>query len=400
MRGAIAEVEDYARVAVATRSQAGLSGSAVADVIHLLAELIENATTLSPPYTSVRVSGDIVASGFAIEVEDRGLGMGPERMAELNERLASSPEFNPADSDQLGLFVVSQLAKRHGIKVTLKVSPYGGTSAIVLIPRQLVVTEDAFRPALAGEPAAISMAPLADAAPAEPSLAFSELDSLPGLAPKPPIRISGPLRRSEESAAQESAAQESAAQGLVPEAVPGTRPELVLTPRTAPGTRPEPVLRPEPAFDVFAPRHRGQHAAGTTGPGDDGPGLNMLAAPATPMTPVASAPPSGADLGSQDANGDGPGLPRRVRQANLAPQLRADPPQRRVTMAGGGPSSWPTPAEVRRTVSALQRGWQEGRSEHGATPPAPPAPHDDGGPDTGGPDSTTDERAGGEADGT
>ena len=130
MRGAIAEVEDYARVSVATRSQAALAGSAVADVIHLLAELIENATTLSPPYTSVRVSGDTVASGFAIEVEDRGLGMSPQRLAELNERLASPPEFNPSDSEQLGLFVVSQLAKRHGIRVTLKASPYGGTAAI------------------------------------------------------------------------------------------------------------------------------------------------------------------------------------------------------------------------------------------------------------------------------
>ena len=85
MRGAIAEVEDYARVSVATRSQAALTGSAVADVIHLLAELIENATTLSPPYTSVRVAGDTVANGFAIEVEDRGLGIGPTRLAELNE---------------------------------------------------------------------------------------------------------------------------------------------------------------------------------------------------------------------------------------------------------------------------------------------------------------------------
>ena len=156
MRGAIAEVEDYARVSVATRSQAALAGSAVADVIHLLAELVENATTLSPPYTSVRVSGDTVANGFAIEVEDRGLGMSPQRLAELNERLASPPEFNPSDSEQLGLFVVSQLAKRHGIRVTLKASPYGGTSAIVLIPAHLVVTEEAFRAGLPGEqPAAI-----------------------------------------------------------------------------------------------------------------------------------------------------------------------------------------------------------------------------------------------------
>ena len=152
MRGAIAEVEDYARVSVATRSQAALAGSAVADVIHLLAELIENATTLSPPYTSVRVSGDTVASGFAIEVEDRGLGMSPTRLAELNDRLANPPEFNPSDSEQLGLFVVSQLAKRHGIRVTLRASPYGGTAAIVLIPQHLVVTDEAFRAGLPGEP--------------------------------------------------------------------------------------------------------------------------------------------------------------------------------------------------------------------------------------------------------
>ncbi len=154
MRGAIAEVEDYARVSVATRSQAALSGSAVADVIHLLAELIENATTLSPPYTSVRVSGETVANGFAIEVEDRGLGMSEERMAELNERLANPPEFNPSDSEQLGLFVVSQLARRHGIRVTLKASPYGGTEAVVLIPRHLVVAEETLRTSLPGEPAA------------------------------------------------------------------------------------------------------------------------------------------------------------------------------------------------------------------------------------------------------
>ena len=160
MRGAIAEVEDYARVSVATRSQAALTGSAVADVIHLLAELIENATTLSPPYTSVRVSGDTVANGFAIEVEDRGLGMSPPRLAELNDRLANPPEFNPSDSEQLGLFVVSQLAKRHGIRVTLKASPYGGTAAIVLIPHHLVVTEEAFRAGLPGEPASAAMAQL------------------------------------------------------------------------------------------------------------------------------------------------------------------------------------------------------------------------------------------------
>src|SRR5690349_2337611 len=141
MRGAVAEVEDYARVQVTTQAKAALSGSAVTDVIHLLAELIENATSLSPPYTQVRVTGEIVSNGFAIEVEDRGLGMTPERMAELNQRLASPPDVNPANTEQLGLFVVAHLARRHGIGVMLRPSPYGGTTAVVLIPRQLVVDD-------------------------------------------------------------------------------------------------------------------------------------------------------------------------------------------------------------------------------------------------------------------
>ena len=141
MRGAVAEVEDYARVTASTQSKAALSGSAVTDVIHLLAELIENATTLSPPFTQVRVGGESVANGFAIEIEDRGLGLSPQRLAELNNRLANPPDINPANTEQLGLFVVGQLARRHGISVTLRPSPYGGTTAVALIPRVLVVDE-------------------------------------------------------------------------------------------------------------------------------------------------------------------------------------------------------------------------------------------------------------------
>src|SRR5262249_60444300 len=132
---------DYARVVVATQSKASLAGAAVTDVIHLLAELIENATTLSPPFTQVGVTGEMVGNGFAIEVEDRGLGMTPARLAELNERLASPPDINPANTEQLGLSVVGQLARRHGITVTLRPSPYGGTTAVALIPRQLIVDE-------------------------------------------------------------------------------------------------------------------------------------------------------------------------------------------------------------------------------------------------------------------
>ncbi|MFC6895177.1 sensor histidine kinase [Nonomuraea dietziae] len=115
-----------------------LAGPVVGDVIHLIAELIENATVFSPPHTAVTVRGELAAHGFAIEVEDRGLGLSEEELTDLNERLANPPEFDLADSDRLGLFVVARLAARHDIRVTLRGSPYGGTTAIVLIPGELV----------------------------------------------------------------------------------------------------------------------------------------------------------------------------------------------------------------------------------------------------------------------
>ena len=120
-----------------------LVGEAVGDVIHLVAELIENATVYSPSHTTVHVRGEMVANGFVVEVEDRGLGLPPEILAEYNDRLANPPEFDLADSDRLGLFVVGRLAARHDIRVTLRPSPYGGTTAIVLIPLDLISTPEA-----------------------------------------------------------------------------------------------------------------------------------------------------------------------------------------------------------------------------------------------------------------
>ncbi|HEX6519408.1 MAG TPA: nitrate- and nitrite sensing domain-containing protein [Streptosporangiaceae bacterium] len=142
LRGAIGEIEDYVRVDMVTESRDFMPGAAVADVTHLLAELIENATLYSPPNTRVQVRASRVARGYVVEIEDRGLGISGDLLTVLNERLARPPEFDLANSDQLGLFVVSRLAARHGIKVALRASAYGGTAAIVLMPHQLVVSED------------------------------------------------------------------------------------------------------------------------------------------------------------------------------------------------------------------------------------------------------------------
>lgn len=138
VRAAVSEVEDYARVEVRQLPDASVVGAAVADLTHLLAEVIENAAQFSPPHTRVRVTGEPVGNGYAIEVEDRGLGMGKETLAEANRRIEQSEALDLFDSDRLGLFVVSRLAARHGIKVHLRTSPYGGTTAVVLLPTALL----------------------------------------------------------------------------------------------------------------------------------------------------------------------------------------------------------------------------------------------------------------------
>jgi hypothetical protein len=144
LRGAAAEVEDYPRVKVMPPERAALAGTAVADTIHLLAELIENATQYSPPHTPVQLTGHLVPNGFVVEIEDRGLGLSPDALADLNRKLAEPPEFDLSESARLGLLVVGRLAQRHGISVMLRASPYGGTMAIVLIPPSLIeeVPED------------------------------------------------------------------------------------------------------------------------------------------------------------------------------------------------------------------------------------------------------------------
>ena len=143
LRAAAAEVEDYTRVRVVCRTPAALASPAVADVIHMLAEFVENATIFSPPNTEVRVTGELVAKGFAVDIEDRGLGMDDDEFADVNASLANPPLFDPSGSDRFGLFVAAQLARRHGIRAKLRRSDYGGVTAIVLIPLSLVVPANA-----------------------------------------------------------------------------------------------------------------------------------------------------------------------------------------------------------------------------------------------------------------
>ncbi|MFI6484873.1 nitrate- and nitrite sensing domain-containing protein [Nonomuraea sp. NPDC050663] len=155
LAGAAAQVEDYTRVRVYPMPEAGVVGTAVADLMHLFAELVENATSFSAPTNEVSVRGEVVGKGFAVEIEDRGFGMTAEDRDAVNRRLAAQPVFDPASTERLGFAVVGMLAARHGIQVTLKPSPYGGTTAIVLLPSELMESAQQ-DPAPLTEPVAVA----------------------------------------------------------------------------------------------------------------------------------------------------------------------------------------------------------------------------------------------------
>ncbi|ANB05050.1 ATPase [Streptomyces ambofaciens] len=304
VRAAVSEVEDYARVEVRQLPEASVVGAAVADLTHLVAEIIENAAQFSPPHTRVRVTGEPVGNGYAIEVEDRGLGMGKDSLAEANHRIARSEALDLFDSDRLGLFVVSRLAARHAIKVHLKTSPYGGTTAVVLLPTALL-----------------------HSGPATPS-------------PR---------------AAHEASRPEGHLHARVP----------------APAEHQETVSAPDdrPALTASAPA-RTETTAPTRHPG--APALRLHRSPGDPA--------STDEPGPRSVTEEPEHLPRRTRQASLAPQLRdrrtadpAQPPPR---------DDERTPEAVRDRMTAYRDGWSRGEgrtSGRGAPGDATAGGHSDEG---------------------
>jgi signal transduction histidine kinase len=318
IRGAVAEIEDYKRVAVATNSEDMVAGSAVADMIHLLAELIENAAMFSPSGTRVEVRADRVGNGFAFEIEDRGLGIKPEELDAINQRLDSPADFDLANADQLGLFVVGKLAVRHGVRVYLRPSPYGGTTAIVLAPSSMIT------------PAAEAAAPAPQAADQTAAGGRRLQLALTGL-PVPSV--------------PETASAAGGQHGGLDLPALADSPDSDRALRDT-GEHPPEAGRGEPAFPLGEPTFLGQ-----------------------------SVHPSPAGAG-QEA-GTYRGLPRRVRQASLSPQLRARP-----SPGPAAPSRGPevrSPDQARSLLASLQSGWERGRRAEEGPDPAGSA----GGWDTG-----------------
>ncbi|MFJ1896509.1 sensor histidine kinase [Streptomyces sp. NPDC088115] len=279
LRSAIAEVEQYPRVKLVPPIDGTLRGHAVADVIHLLAELVENATVFSAPQTQVLLRAQHVTAGLALEVEDRGLGMPGNEQKRMNALLADPDQVNVArllQDGRIGLFVVASLARRHGIAVRLQSNIYGGTQAVLVLPQSLLGAEDG---TAAGETPAPPPGPVHRPPPLDGPTAPRDLGPAPTPAPEPERRPYVPQQQQPRMHQPQQTGRQ------------GEGPPLPL--------RAERLDRPAP------PEAR--------------PGIRP-AEDAVPALP----PETGAVRGTMDR----PQLPRRANQEHLVPQLREAPAPR------------------------------------------------------------------------
>ncbi|MFD7688591.1 sensor histidine kinase [Streptomyces sp. NPDC059781] len=338
LRSAIAEVEQYSRVKLVPPIDGTLRGHAVADVIHLLAELVENATVFSAPHTQVLLRAELVTSGLAVEVEDRGLGMPAGEQDRMNALLTDPDQVHVASllaDGRIGLFVVSQLARRHGIHVRLRSNIYGGVQAVLVVPQALLGTE----PGTAGGGQGAAPQPHDRGTGAAPTVRHMSVVPAPTDVPTP------------------GGGQAQAPAAPLTPAVPPPWPPA--RPPSPAGDAPAPPLplrgarevRPDPAEAVPGVHHADRDDALT----DHG---------TPPLTPR-----GGTVRGTMGR----PRLPRRRAQEHIVPQLRDGPAPRQDSeyAAGHDPD----------LMAAFQRGVSlaESQQESPAAPrpavPAPPTDH-------------------------
>ncbi|MFG2832266.1 nitrate- and nitrite sensing domain-containing protein [Streptomyces sp. NPDC048434] len=405
VRAAVAEVEDYERIEVRRLPRLAVDGPAVSDLTHLVAELLENATVFSPPHTAVQVLGERVANGYTLEIHDRGLGMAPDLLMEANLRLAETPEFELSDTDRLGLFVVSRLAQRQNVRVSLQPSPYGGTTAVVFVPGALLTEtavggreDDDAADGLPGGPvgnelehaagklAALSQAPPPQRERRAPAIIDGPVELEAPLGPNElgPADDEDSVFRKRERGRKGPAAAPDAPRGIAPvppvpdgEQHQQARDQAPGGPAPLPRRPRPPVLVSDHGRTVDDSDTHGKRAAERPGPGRPRPersGSGASSAERSGARPSSAAAPQGpaADGARPTEDREAPapttakGLPRRVRQASLAPQLKADPNGQAETPERSAPAADDRDAEaVRARMASLQRGWQRGRRDNG-----------------------------------
>jgi signal transduction histidine kinase len=382
LRSAIAEVEQYSRVRLVPPIDGRLRGHAVADVIHLLAELVENATVFSAPHTQVLLRAELVTSGLAVEVEDRGLGMPVGEQVRMNTLLTDPDQVNVASllaDGRIGLFVVSQLARRHGITVRLQTNIYGGVQAVLVVPQALLGTETgADAPANAARrspaPAAVRTGPadphpahrLPDAGRAGQGRVASgagAADKAVGSGPGAGSRGLGTHPVPGPGAA--SLPGPGALDGLGPADAPG--PNAPNPDAPGPGARPvEPHARPaDGGVPAPLPRRGAREERANQAEAVPGirPGDRAAVAANAGVMPEPRVGPVGGTT-------EKPQLPRRRAQEHLVPQLRDGPAPRQDSedIAGHDPGLM---AAFRRGIGLAEA--QQSRQAH-RPEPAPPDP--------------------------
>ncbi|MEU6070955.1 MULTISPECIES: sensor histidine kinase [Streptomyces] len=308
---AVGEIEDYTRVVVPPMAEVGVAADAVADVVHLIAELLENATVFSPPHTQVTLRTGRASGGFVLELDDRGLGLDPDQLADAHRTLTDPDAFDPTRHDRLGLYVVGRLAARHGIQVTLRDSPYGGTTAVVLLPSTVLAEP---------EPEAGDASPDPDTS--VPSLPSRRGPGAPGSEERPRAQTPAPQHgRADGHSAAADRADADRAEGRRTEASAAEHGRV--QDMTAESGR---MMR----LVTEGGRVRGPVEGGRV-----------------------SEPTEG---GGPAPDADAPALPTRVRQASLAAPLRDDPPPR-----DAAPEREVDAEEMRAVFGAFQRGLERGR---------------------------------------
>ena len=291
LRAAISEIEQYERVVLNVQLGITVVGQAVNDVVHLVAELVENATTFSPEDTQVFVSGQpLTSGGVLLEVTDGGVGISDQEMGHANWRLDNPPVVDVGVSRRMGLFVVGRLAARHGVRVRLRHASSGGLTALVWLPDTVAAQE--------GAPLGRLRRFEAEDYGPSPSLSA------------PPAGAGGGALPSRTGFGQAAgAAAQAAAAARIPRFSPSSpsAPSLPASfpPQQRPGTGPQPVGPAGPANPAApdAGRPGNGAARGFTAPGQAGP-----AGPASPEGPGATAPGNGFNMPIRPTNGGIPGV--------------------------------------------------------------------------------------------
>ncbi|KXK61599.1 ATP-binding protein [Micromonospora rosaria] len=327
---ASAEIEQYQRVRHDSVVELQLVGHAVGDLVHLVAELLENATSFSRPETTVVVSAWAEEDGVSVQITDQGLGMSAAALAEANALLASPPAADVAASERMGLFVVSHLAVRHGVQVRLHPGESAGLVARIRLPGGLLAPAGSIELDLPGVVVGAPPVSLVDA----PTVA-TNTPGVPAAGPPVGSPVSGPVGAIDEAIAPEVAE--------LP--VAGRRPRPTTVPRPA---RTVPVR----AEDVLAPAAGRPEKSGWWSP--QGPTPSMTPSGAPPERPV---------TGGINAQG----LPVRVPMAQLASVTRSARPEQPA------PRYEPDPEAVGGMLSRFYSGVRRAENEETTEMMMPPA---------------------------